>query len=287
MVAQHYRWDFYGLSTQQKPTPEQSEKVVNGSTFYCADTSKLYVFCDGTWYEKTVSGGGGGTSDFEQLSNRPKYNGTTMTGSTDIPAVPSVVQTSGNSEANVMSQNAVTSMIFADPTTTENIKIGSGATNGGSRAVAIGQAAQVNNNVAYGIAVGRNSHIYASNGIAIGQGTTVQGSNSFGGIAVGHSATVGSSTSAAITDAIAFGRGAAATMSGEINVEDTIYGAAYNGTRYRLLRGLYDGQADHDAATYGQLNTRLGGFTLLQITQTAYDALVTKDPSTLYIIVGA
>ena len=63
MVANHYRWDFIGLSTDTKPTPQTSEKVVNGSTFYCSDTSKLYVFCDGTWYErKPLGSGGGGTS---------------------------------------------------------------------------------------------------------------------------------------------------------------------------------------------------------------------------------
>ena len=33
-------------------------------------------------------GGGGGTSDFNELTNRPSYAGTTMTGSTNIPAVP-------------------------------------------------------------------------------------------------------------------------------------------------------------------------------------------------------
>lgn len=59
MVEQHYRWDFIGLSTDTKPTPETSEKVVDGSTFYCSDTSKLYVYCKNNWYEKTVSGGGG------------------------------------------------------------------------------------------------------------------------------------------------------------------------------------------------------------------------------------
>lgn len=32
-------------------------------------------------------GGGGGTSNFNQLSNRPKYNGATMTGDTSIPEV--------------------------------------------------------------------------------------------------------------------------------------------------------------------------------------------------------
>lgn len=33
-------------------------------------------------------GGGGGTTDFNQLTNRPSYAGTTMTGNTNIPAVP-------------------------------------------------------------------------------------------------------------------------------------------------------------------------------------------------------
>ena len=63
MVTQHYRWDFVGLSTDTKPTPATSEKVVDGSTFYCSDTSKLYIFCKDNWYErKALGGGGGGTT---------------------------------------------------------------------------------------------------------------------------------------------------------------------------------------------------------------------------------
>lgn len=58
MVKQHYRWDFIGLSTDEKPTPETSEKVTDGSTFYCADNSKLYVYCEDAWYEKEAQGGG-------------------------------------------------------------------------------------------------------------------------------------------------------------------------------------------------------------------------------------
>lgn len=58
MVAQHYRWDFIGLSTDQKPTPATSEKVVDGSTFYCSDNSKLYVYYKDQWYEKEATGGG-------------------------------------------------------------------------------------------------------------------------------------------------------------------------------------------------------------------------------------
>ena len=63
MVDTHYRWDFVGLSTDTKPTPATSEKVVDGSTFYCSDNSKLYVYCKDNWYErKALGGGGGGTT---------------------------------------------------------------------------------------------------------------------------------------------------------------------------------------------------------------------------------
>lgn len=86
MVKQHYRWDFIGLSTDTKPTPAESEKVTNGSTFYESDTSKLYVFYQTQWYEKTATGGGGGS---------------------DI----NVVQTTGTSTTDVMSQNAVTTVL--------------------------------------------------------------------------------------------------------------------------------------------------------------------------------
>lgn len=58
-MVNHYRWDFIGLSTDDKPTPATSEKVTDGSTFYCADNSKLYVYCKDNWYEKTATGGGG------------------------------------------------------------------------------------------------------------------------------------------------------------------------------------------------------------------------------------
>lgn len=64
MVANKYRWDFIGLSTDDKPTAD-SDRVVDGSTFYEADTSKLYVFCKDQWYEKTA--GVLQTFDFTEL----------------------------------------------------------------------------------------------------------------------------------------------------------------------------------------------------------------------------
>lgn len=58
-MVDRIRWDFIGLSTDTKPTPSDSPKVVDGSNFYEVDTSKLYIWAKNDWYEKTVQGGGG------------------------------------------------------------------------------------------------------------------------------------------------------------------------------------------------------------------------------------
>lgn len=47
------RYDFIGLSSDTKPTPDNSQYVTDASTFYEADTSKLYFWLRGQWYEKT------------------------------------------------------------------------------------------------------------------------------------------------------------------------------------------------------------------------------------------
>lgn len=52
-MTQLVRWNFLGLSSEEKPTPTSSTKVVDGSTFYEVDTSKLYFWTRGNWYEKT------------------------------------------------------------------------------------------------------------------------------------------------------------------------------------------------------------------------------------------
>lgn len=119
-----YRWDFIGLSTDTKPTPATNDRVANGSTFYCSDNSKLYVWYKDQWYEKTVSGGGGGgTTNFNQLSNRPKYNGTEMTGSTDIPEVKTYT---AGSNVSISSGNVIsaTDTTYSDFTGTDGTAAG-------------------------------------------------------------------------------------------------------------------------------------------------------------------
>ena len=54
MIGQNtIRYDFIGLSTDTKPTPSTSNNVVDGSTFYVADTSELYFWTKDRWYKKT------------------------------------------------------------------------------------------------------------------------------------------------------------------------------------------------------------------------------------------
>lgn len=52
-IQQYTRWDFIGLSTDSKPTSATSSKVVDGSTFFEADTSKLFFWTKDQWYRKT------------------------------------------------------------------------------------------------------------------------------------------------------------------------------------------------------------------------------------------
>ena len=52
-TQQFTRWDFLGLSTDDKPTPATSTRVVDGSTFLEVNTSKLFFWTKDRWYEKT------------------------------------------------------------------------------------------------------------------------------------------------------------------------------------------------------------------------------------------
>lgn len=273
MVAQHYRWDFIGLSSQEKPTPQTSEKVVDGSTFYEADTSKLYVFCKTEWYEKESSGGGGSSVNVVQTTGTSTTDVMSQNAVTEALASaggPTVVQTTGSSTADVMSQDATTKMIFPDITNKSSlIKIGNQSFSN-SNASGVFINGQLVSGTSSGIAIGFSTsnpatvgtNGRASNGISIG-GMVGKGDNS---IAIGnnsytysetndgYSVALGTQTVVNHQNSVALGSYAYTTRNGEVNVGTRTYGKGYNSTNYRVIGGVHDGVDANDAVTVGQIN---------------------------------
>lgn len=153
-----------------------------------------------------------------------------------VQAGPTVVQTTGTSTTDVMSQNATTSMIFADPAAKNIVQIGNKA-----------YASQY-----LGVAIGANTSAY-SRSTVIGGNAKAESQSS---IAIGLAATTLYNGSIALG---ANSGGSAINAKGmmHIGTSDTTLG--YNNSQYRLLTGLYDPQSAHDAATKGYVDTGLLG----------------------------
>ena len=139
-----------------------------------------------------------------------------------------VVQTTGTSTTGIMSQNAVTRMVYADPGdgtqgSNEKIKIGRNTSSIGTCSVVVGANSRANGN--YETVLGANSEYYG-----IAAGTVCLGAYSGSNITAAGMVDIGSS--------------------------QTTYG--YNASNYRLLTGLYDPQNDHDAATKGYVDGLVG-----------------------------
>ena len=205
----------------------------------------------------------------------------------NTPTVPSVVQTTGTSTTDVMSQDAVTSMVFADPADKYKVQIGAGALSRASQTIAIGRDAWTNANGPYAIAVGGEAIASGARSIGIGNKTSVPGTDSVaigafsssgavGGIAIGSGDTSANGAKAQSDGSIAIGyrakvisqsgakgqialgayseiTGSTGTMN--IGSSNTDYG--YNNSQYRLLTGLYDPQSAHDAATKGYVDNSI------------------------------
>lgn len=198
-----------------------------------------------------------------------------------VQAGPTVVQTTGNSTTDVMSQDATTGLVYAETTgkylirigdnaTTstntgdENISIGVYAKASGYSAIALGGHSRAEKN--YNIAIGRSANAYnGANEIAIGYNSGSTTSGSTRNISIGGSAQATSTDSVAIgygakaqygTSAVALGAGAKATQKGQFDISAGTSGTdGYNNTFYRLITGVHDGQSAHDAATVAQGNT--------------------------------
>lgn len=143
-----------------------------------------------------------------------------------------VVQTTGASTADVMSQNAVTSMVFADPGTNHKIRIGNTASTGIASTI-IGYQAS-----------GAGGHATAIGDSAISNGAY--------GASLGTLARAGSNYS------VALGSYSHPERRGEVNIGTGGNNLGYDNTDYRVLGGVHDPVADHDAATKGYVDNLVG-----------------------------
>lgn len=149
-------------------------------------------------------------------------------------AGPTVVQTTGTSTTDVMSQNAVTSMVFRDPSSSRQVQIGAGSESSGND----------------GVAIGRNSKVNQSDAIAIGSSSVVTGLYS---TAIGTHTTTNNRA-----HSVAMGSYAVNTRSGEVNIGTGVNAYGYDSTPYRVLGGVHDPVDAHDAATKGYVDTLVG-----------------------------
>ena len=279
MVAQHYRWDFIGLSTDEKPTPQTSEKVVNGSTYYCSDNSKLYVFYNDTWYEKTVSGGGGTSytagSGINISDDTISVDTTTiqekLTAGVNVSISDNTISATDTTYSNFVGTDgtaAGTAGLVPAPATTDAGKFlkadGTWDTAGGGGVTVVQTIGTSTTDVMSQDAT--TKLVYGGLGAGVGKaikiGSTFTTSSSGDRVAISYAANasgergiaIGRGATASGNGAIALGTASTASSAGEMNIGTTNASYGYNSSNYRLLSGVYDGQSNHDAATVAQGN---------------------------------
>lgn len=203
-----------GLATKQDTLTAGANVQINNNTISATDTT----YSDFTGTDGTAAGAAG-LVPAPATTDAGKFLKADGTWDTAGGSGPTVVQTTGTSTTSVMSQNAVTSMVFADPSTKNNVQIG------GSSPSALNTS------------------------VAIGAGTAAQGSRSVG---IGPYANTGQSYS------VALGASSSTSSGGEVSIGGANLGTrGYNNSSYRLLTNVYDPQNDHDAATKGYVDTAL------------------------------
>ena len=213
-------------ATEAKYIGQLYYDTTGGDMYYCSAITPQGTTPETYSYTWTQLGGGGG---------------------------PTVVQTTGTSATDVMSQVAASRMVFPSGYETAKTRIAIGAnTTVQSQGVSIGEKAGYSGDSSMGsVLLGYNTKAYNSqNAIAIGNNVRANGMNS---ISIGASA----QNTFGYRGSVALGAGATTTRTGEVNVgtANTIDG--YNSTNYRVIGGVHDGEDDHDASTYGQLRTRV------------------------------
>lgn len=170
-------------------------------------------------------------------------------------SIPSVVQTTGTSTTDVMSQDGVSKLLFAKYSGNYNnhlIKIGSYNGLVGYDSIVVGSSIGLtdNGNLSWSTAIGSATKIKSDVASAFGY-----------------------SAQATKSGSVAIGPFSSATTVGEMNIGSTNTTYGYNSTNYRLLSGLHDPQNAHDAATKGYVDTAVAGAGAATINSTDWSAL--------------
>ena len=185
---------------------------------------------------------------------------------------PTVVQTTGTSQTNVMSQNAVTSMVYNDPGTCSQIHLTNTGASMGDSGIVLGWNSTGTGNKA--ISIGATATCSGGTSVAIGRSCTASANST---VAVGSSAnaTKGEATAIGCTahanggSSLALGAYSTTSNTGNISFPycndggsqgvvnfgpfNTSYG--YDNTNTRLLTGVHNGVGANDAVTVGQLSS--------------------------------
>lgn len=195
-----------------------------------------------------------------------------------------VVQTTGTSTTDVMSQDATTKMITISPPShsvnifssnnygTNTISIGNNSTAYQSGAIAIGGGSSSSDaaytSSVFTIAIGSSSKAQGNDAVAIGYGATARKEST----SLGHEAGSGGSANAGENvylghqagsathsnkNSVALGHYAQITRDGEVSVGASAGTSGYAGTSYRVIGNVYDGQDAHDAVTVEQVNATI------------------------------
>ena len=165
-----------------------------------------------------------------------------------------VVQTTGTSPDDVMSQKAVSTLIYPKIGSTYHDIIGIRGDNetpdpsAGMMSVGIGAG-----HFARGgncVSIGFGATVYAAGEYSVAIGNTAKTEGHTRAVALGNA------SKAAHNNSVAIGTNALTTRAGEVNVGAGTSGHGFGNTDYRVIGGVHDGIDDHDAATVGQLHYR-------------------------------
>ncbi|MCF0140951.1 MAG: hypothetical protein HUJ78_02865 [Mogibacterium sp.] len=217
-------------------------------------------------------GGGTGTDDFDQLRNRPKYNGETMTHLTNVEC-PDIYQ---NESVNIklpnyqkMNANGSDSIIIGNSRSSMGFNVGSQSVAlvpYASHAIGNGDVVIGSESYATGysdVCIGNNAQTEKNLSQAIGNYATTKQNNS---TAIGNYAETNAEYSLAI------GSGSKATEQGEINiglVNSSYQNKGYNNTNFRLIRGVHEGVEDNDVVNLKQLKDKVKNNSVYSSKQTS------------------